>query len=126
MALVSMVRRGTMLLVVVGISGFAAANPGVVKGFYEDLYPSDPAKRQALELCFAQDHKFNRVDVDQREGCYRRVLSSLGEISAAGAAAEQPTVNLVDLQRAAGAGSVPRNDIRRLEQNQNPPRSPTH
>jgi hypothetical protein len=126
MALARPIRRGVMLLAVVGAGGFVAMNPGVVKGFYEDLYPSDPAKRQALELCFMQDHKFNRLDADQRDACYHRLLSSLGEVPAAGAAALRPTANLVDLQRSAGAGSVPRNDIRRLEQNQNPPRSPAH
>jgi hypothetical protein len=126
MTVVRTMRRGVMLLAVVGVGGFAAMNPSVVKGFYEDLYPSDPAKRQALELCFMQDHKFNRLDADQREACYHHLLSSLGDIPAAGAAALRPTANLVDLQRSAGAGSVPRNDIRRLEQNQNPPRSPAH
>jgi hypothetical protein len=108
-----------MTLAVLGAGGFVITNPGVVNAFYEDLYPSDPAKRHALELCFMQDHKFNRLLSDEREACYHRMLSSLGEIPAAGAAAERPTANLVDLQRSAGAGSVPRNDIRRLEQNEN-------
>jgi hypothetical protein len=95
----------------------------VFKAYYEDLYPSDPARRHALELCFMQDHKFNRLFADAREACYHRMLSSLGEIPAAGAAAEQPTANLVDLQHSAGAGNAPRNDIRRLEQNENAARS---
>jgi hypothetical protein len=118
------VRRWVMALAVIGAGGFAVTNPGMVKGFYEDLYPSDPAKRRALELCFMQDHKFNRLFADEREACYHRMLSSLGEIPTAGAAAEQPTANLVDLQRSAGAGSAPRNDIRRLEQNENASHSP--
>jgi len=126
MALARTITRGAMLLIVVAAGGFAAANPERVMGFYEDLYPSDPAKRQALELCFLQDHKFNRLEADQREGCYRRVLSSPAEIASTGAAAERPTVNLVDLERSAGAGSLPRNDIRRLEQNQSLSRSPGH
>jgi hypothetical protein len=126
MASARTIRRGMMLLAVVGAGAFAAMNPNVVKGFYEDLYPGDPARRQTLELCFMQDHKFNRLDADQREACYQRMLSSLGEIPTVGTAAERPTANLVDLQRSAGAGSVPRNDILRLEQNQNPPRSPAH
>jgi hypothetical protein len=117
-------RRWVMILAVVGVGGVAITNPGVVKAFYEDLYPSDPAKRHALELCFMQDHKFNRLDSDAREACYHRMLSSLGEIPASGGTAEQPTANLVDLQRSAAAGSVPRNDIRRLEQNETAPYSP--
>jgi len=118
------VRRWVMTLAVIGAGGFAITNPGLVKGLYEDLYPSDPAKRHALELCFMQDHKFNRLFADEREACYHRMLSSLGEIPAAGAATEQPTANLVDLERSAGAGNVPRNDIRRLEQNENAAHSP--
>jgi hypothetical protein len=113
-----------MMLVVIGAAAFAITNPGLVKGFYEDLYPSDPAKRQALELCFMQDHKFNRLFADERDACYHRMLSSLGEIPTADAVTEQPTANLVDLQRSAGAGSVPRNDIRRLEQSENAAHSP--
>jgi len=118
------VRRLVMMLVVIGAAGFTITNPGVVTGFYEDLYPSDPAKRHALELCFMQDHKFNRLFANERDACYHRMLSSLGEIPAAGAVSEQPTANLVDLQHSAGAGSAPRNDIRRLEQNENAAHSP--
>src|SRR5258708_12394666 len=57
---------------IVGIAlGAAGAYPGAVRDFYEQLYPSDAAKRQALELCFLTDHKFNRLDPDQRDACYR-------------------------------------------------------
>jgi hypothetical protein len=124
MALTRSVRRWAMTLAVVGVGGVAAAKLGVVETLYEALFPGDPVKRQALELCFLQDHKFNRLDPDAREACYSRMLSALGDIPAAGAAAEQPTANLVDLERSAGAGSQPRNDIRRLEQNENAPHSP--
>ena len=117
MALGRVVRRLVMTLVVVGGGAFAVMNPGVVKAFYEDLYPGDPAKRQALELCFMQDHKFNRLDPSERDACYHRMLQPLGELSPP--PLEQPNANLVDLQRAAGLGSLPRNDVRRLEQNQN-------
>jgi len=103
----------------VGGGAFLAMNPGVVRGFYEDLYPNDPAKRQALELCFMQDHKFNRLEASEREACYRRMLQSIGDIPPPGAAPQQANTNLVDLERAAAGGSMPRNDIRRLEQNQN-------
>jgi hypothetical protein len=111
------------MVVVVGAGGFAVMNPGVVRAFYQDIYPSDPAKRQALELCFLQDHKFNRLEPDAREACYGRMLQPLGEISSS-ETQQQPTANLVDLQRVAGERTLPRNDIRRLEQNEHPPRAP--
>ena len=111
-----------MAAIVVAAGGFVAMNPGVVKAFYEDLYPSDLAKRQALDMCFMDDHKFNRLDAGERDLCYKRMLLPLGEVSSA--PGEQPNVNLIDLQRAAAQGNLPRNDIRRLEQNQSALHSP--
>jgi len=111
--------RLVIVAAVAGGSAFAVMNPGVVKAFYEDLYPRDPARRQALELCFTQDHKFNRLEASEREACYRRMLPTLGDIPPPGGVPQQPNTNLVDLERAAYAGSMPRNDIRRLEQVQN-------
>jgi len=113
-----------MALVVVGAGGFAVMNPGVVKAFYEDIYPDDPAKRQALDLCFMENHKFNRLDAGERDACYKRALLPLGELPSAGAPAAPPSANLVDLQRAAGQGRMPRNDVRRLEQEQDALHSP--
>ncbi|HWD57346.1 MAG TPA: hypothetical protein VG308_03645 [Stellaceae bacterium] len=116
MALGRVVRRSVLLLAVAGAGGFVAMNPGVVKAFYEDLYPPDPARRQALDLCFMEDHKFNRLDAAARDDCYRRMLLPLGEV--APTPRDQPNVNLVDLERAASQGTQPRNDIRRLEDNE--------
>jgi len=115
MALGRTLRRLALTVVIVGGGGFAAINPGVVRAFYEDIYPSDPAKREALELCFVRDHKFNRLDSDQRDACYRTMLVSRGEIPAQSPGVP-PAVNSVDLQHAAGMGSMPRNDVRRAEE----------
>lgn len=46
-------------LMLIGARAVAAMNPGVAQAFHRGIYPEDPAKRQALELCFMQDHKFN-------------------------------------------------------------------
>ena len=96
-------------------------NPGAVKAFYEDLYPNDPAKRQALEPCFMSDHSFDRLHSAERDTRYRRMMQPLGAISAANAAPNRPNAQLVDLQHAAGQRGMPRNDIRRIEQNEHPP-----
>ena len=114
MALGRTIRRLMLALIVVGAGAFAAMNPGGVKAFYRDIYPDDPAKRQALELCFMQDHKFNRLDAGQRDACYQRMLQPLGEVPAS----DQANINMIDLQRAAAQGSMPRNDIIRLQENQ--------
>jgi hypothetical protein len=68
-----------------------------------------------LELCFLQDHKFNRLDADERESCYRHALLPTQ-------AAEDepipvsPQANAVDLRRSAAVGHLPHNDIRRVEE----------
>jgi hypothetical protein len=109
-----------MAFLILGGGAFAATNPGVVKGFYDDLYPSDPAKREALDMCFMENHQFNRLDADARDACYKRMLQPLGEVTAT----EQPSVNIIDLQRAAAQGSMPRNDIIRLQEDRHAPHSP--
>ena len=110
-------KRPILVLLVIGAASFAAMKPETVKAFYEGIYPSDPVRRQALDMCFMEDHQFNRLDTSERDACYRRTLFTLGEASPA-PKATQPTVNLVDLQRVAGQGSVPHNDILRLQENQ--------
>lgn len=109
-----LVRRVLFTTVVVIAGGVAALHSKAIGSLYHDLYPSDPAERQALELCFAQDHQFDRLDAGERENCYRRVL-----VPAAMQAGLVPApVNLVDLRRASVSGSMPRNDVRRIEQTQ--------
>jgi hypothetical protein len=108
--------RGSKLILfaaVIVAGGSVAPNfAGAIRGLYLDVYPSDPAKRQALELCFLQDHRFNRLDADEREACYRHAL--VPDEVATGLPA-----NEIDLQRSAAVGNMPRNDIRRREETQN-------
>ena len=101
-------------LAVGGAAAFAVLHPDAVKAFYEDIYPNDPAKRQALELCFTENHKFNRLDAGERDACYRRTLYAVGDTSTQTPVV--PTANPIDLRQAAGQGRLQRNDIRRAEQ----------
>jgi len=103
-----------MVFAMVVAGGFAAIHPGAVKAFYVNIYPEDPAKAEALNLCFTENHAFNRLDSAAREGSYRHILASLGELPKAAAAAAA-AANAVDLRQAAGQGSLPQNDIRRQE-----------
>ena len=70
------------LLLVAGIIGLsigvAAAKPNAVADLYEQLYPSDHAKRQALELCFLANRQFNRLDPDEREARQKSTKLALG------------------------------------------------
>jgi hypothetical protein len=110
-------RRLLLAAIIVMGGGVAAVYPGAIRNLYLDVYPSDPAKRQALEMCFLQDHQFNRLDADEREVCYRHELMS--DATADGPLSVQPQANAVDLHRSAATGSMPRNDIRRHEEMQN-------
>jgi hypothetical protein len=112
----SLKRKSLFGAVVIGGAALLAAYPNVVRGYYLDIYPTDPAKQQALELCFLQDHRFNRLDANERESCYRHALLPIQ--SAAASMDDLPPPNAVDLQRAAAQGSLPRNDVRRAEQTQ--------
>jgi len=108
------VKRLIFLAVIAFVGGVSA---GPLAGLYEDVYPSDAAKREALDMCFMQDHKFNRLEAAERDACYRRTL--LPQSADAGIAADMAdrvAPNAVDLWRAAGAGSLPRNDVRRHQQ----------
>lgn len=113
MALGRSLKLAAVAVVVVSAGGLAATHPQAVTTYYQEIYPGDPAKRQALDVCFMQDHTFNRLDPGQREACYRHILNS-AEATSAGTAA-QPVLNPIDLERAAAQGSLPRNDVRRLE-----------
>ena len=105
------------MLVLAGVAAIAAgveaAHPGAWQGLFEQLYPKDPERRQALDLCFRTDHRFNRLDAAEREGCYRRMLKPVMPPSPAVASA-----NFVDLWRAAGRGRTPTHDIRFEQQNE--------
>jgi len=104
------VRRVLLIAVIVTGGASAAVHSTEIRDLYLDLYSTDPAKRQALELCFAQDHEFNRLDAGERENCYRQVLVRVDTTPA--------SANPVDLRHAAAAGSMSRNDVRRTEQMQ--------
>ena len=99
----------------VGVASMVAiVRPDVVSALYQQLYPSDPEMRQALNECFTLDPQFNRLDPTARQACYRHMLPA-----AAADAAPSPRPapsNFVDLWRAAGQGHLPQNDIRAEEQ----------
>jgi hypothetical protein len=111
------IRRALLAAVVVAGGSIVAVNPEAFRSFYLELYPNDPAKRDALEMCFLQDHKFNRLDPDERATCYRHALVPTQSVAGT-PLPERPEPNAIDLRRAAAAGSMPRNDIRRIEQNE--------
>lgn len=104
-------KKGILVAAMV-VGGVAALlGPRAVYSFVTEVYPSDPAKRQALEMCFLQDSRFNRLDASERANCYSR--ATLVGITIDSGVHE---ANPVDLHQAAAAGSMPRNDVRRVDE----------
>lgn len=81
---------------------------------YTAAYPADPAKEAAMQQCIEHNKNFNRLDADDRQGCYRKYLPPTANPAGAGAIAASPS----------GApyypyspSHLPGNDIRRQEAN---------
>jgi hypothetical protein len=67
--------RRLLVATIIGIAaGVAAMQSKTVSGFFASIYPTDPAKREALDLCIFADPNFNRLDRAAREACYRHAL----------------------------------------------------
>jgi len=95
------------------LAAVAIARPDAVAAIYQQIYPSDPALRRALDQCSLENRAFDRLDPAAREACYRR---NPAHYQSAAAAGPEPRVtaapNFVDQWRAAGQGHLQRNDIR--------------
>ncbi len=102
---------------VVALASTAAIlRPDVAAAFYQQVYPSDPAQRRALDQCALENRSFDRLDSADRETCYRRsplAYQAAGAVNATGAQLRLPAApNSVDQRRAAAEGRLPGNDIR--------------
>lgn len=108
-------------IAIAGLAGLSIAiasgvNPVTLWQTFQQLYPSDPAERQALDECFTQDPQLNRFDAASRDACLRRMLPAMAANDAAEHQSQQAG-NFVDLWRASGQGTMQQNDIRNEEQN---------
>ena len=90
--------------------------PASVWEALQQIYPSDPQQRQALDECFMEDHRFDRFDRVAREACYRRSAAARAASAINPSGQMRPNGNYVDLWRAAGQGRMPRHDVRFEEQ----------
>ena len=104
-----------LVATIIGVAiGGGAVQPKVVSDFLADLYPKDPARRQALDRCILTDVNFNRLDAAARDACYRHALAAPASLVSPLPPGGAP--NQVDLGRAASRGSSPANDVRLLQQ----------
>jgi len=91
----------------------AIARPDAVGAIYQQIYPSDPALRRALDQCSLENRAFDRLDPAARDACYRRNPAHHQSAAAAGPEPRMTAApNFVDQWRAAGQGHLQRNDIR--------------
>jgi hypothetical protein len=104
-----------------GIAGMMAVSaagtrPAAVWETLQQIYPRDPMQRQALDQCFMEDHRFDRLDRLAREDCYRRSAAARTAAAPDPASRIRSNSNFVDLWRASGQGRLPRHDVRFEEQ----------
>jgi hypothetical protein len=95
-----------VIVTLIGIAVGAAMQSKSVWDCYRDIYPSDPGKRQALDLCILSDLSFNRLDLAAREKCYQHALVEPTLAAQAGYMDRAP--NQVDFRQAAGRGTSAR------------------
>jgi hypothetical protein len=48
-----------------------------VAAWWLAMYPSDPEQTTALQLCYIENHQFNRMSADARHDCYKKWLPIL-------------------------------------------------
>jgi hypothetical protein len=99
--------KRVLIVTLIGIAvGGAATQSKTVRDFYQDIYPSDPGKRHALDLCILSDLSFNRLDPTARDKCYQHAL--VESMLAAETVHMDRAPNQVDLRQAAGRGNAER------------------
>lgn len=62
-------------LIAAGI--FIAFNYHAVATEWREMYPSDPSRRTAFQLCYLENRQFMRSDAEQRDACYDKWLPVL-------------------------------------------------
>lgn len=93
-------------------------NADSIVDLYNRIFPGDPLKQEALDLCFRQDHAFNRLFGSERSACYAKFLPSqlAGARSGTSQDVRLHAANFVDLWQSAGRGHAPKDDVRAQQQ----------
>ena len=68
-------RRGRPM--VVGVLG--ALHRVTVMAEWRAMYPTNPREMAALQLCFAENHQFNRMSDKARKDCYGEWMPRLSD-----------------------------------------------
>jgi hypothetical protein len=65
------------LLIIAGVFG-AVEHDGVIAK-WRVMYPTDPKEDAALQLCFGENHQFNRMSDQARKDCYEKWIPRLSD-----------------------------------------------
>ena len=97
-----------MLPVLISVAYIGFAHRDAIVDQYRAAYPTDPAKREALEQCARIDANFNRLDMIDRDNCYAAIAPRVAVIT---------TPNAAGVSYAFNPSHLPPNDVRRHEAN---------
>jgi hypothetical protein len=62
----------TAFLVIAAV--FAAIEHHAIVAEWTAMYPSDPARKKAIWLCYTENPEFNRLSAAARDACYEKWL----------------------------------------------------
>ena len=62
-------------LIIAGVF-FVVERNGIIAE-WRAMYPTEPRERAALQLCYTENHQFNRMSDLARKGCYEKWLPRL-------------------------------------------------
>jgi hypothetical protein len=65
------------LLIIAGM--FGTVRQDRVMAEWRAMYPTNPREMAALQLCFAENHQFNRMSDQARRDCYGEWMSRLSD-----------------------------------------------
>jgi hypothetical protein len=77
----------------------AASFPHEIAAFYRGSYPTDARQREALALCQQQSASFIRYLASEREDCYARMRTAVGDNTGVWSKHDRGGLHLAQLDR---------------------------
>jgi hypothetical protein len=65
----------TSALIIAGVFGITEHDR--VSAEWREIFPTERREATALQLCYAENHQFNRMSDQARKGCYDKWLVTL-------------------------------------------------
>lgn len=95
MTLMQKLLLGSAAIVLAGAASF----PGELRSLYRGSYPSDARKRDALAACQLNSPSFIRFLASEREDCYARMRTAVGEHSGTWSKHDRRSTHLAQVGR---------------------------